>query len=45
MPMRPTASKSRDCSQQPVLFQDLDGRQVVVDFSGGYLSSDGGLLF
>ena len=34
-----------DCSQQPMLFQDLGLRQVVADFSGGTLSSDGGALF
>ena len=27
-----------------MLFQDLGSRQVVADFSGGYLSSDGGVL-
>lgn len=34
-----------DCSRQPMLFQDLGSRQVVADFSGGTLSSDGGALF
>ena len=29
---------------QPLLFQELGTRQVVADFSGGYLSSDGGVL-
>lgn len=33
-----------DCHHQPLLFQDLGTRQVVADFSGGYLSSDGGAL-
>ena len=33
-----------ECNEQGLLFQDLDGRKVVVDFSGGYLSSDGGGL-
>jgi hypothetical protein len=33
-----------DCNHQPLLFQDLGARQVVADFSGGYLSSDGGAL-
>ena len=28
-----------------MLFQDLGSRQVVADFSGGNLSSDGGVLF
>ena len=42
--MNPTASSATDCSQQPMLFQDLGSRQVVADFSGGTLSSDGGAL-
>jgi hypothetical protein len=33
-----------ECNEQGLLFQDLDGRKVVVDFNGGYLSSDGGGL-
>ena len=28
-----------------MLFQDLGARQVVADFSGGTLSSEGGVLF
>jgi hypothetical protein len=41
----PTAATSTtDCSDQPLLFQDLGPRQVVADFSGGYLSSDAGAL-
>jgi hypothetical protein len=39
-----TASSKTDCTEQPLLFQDLDRRKVVVDFSGGTLSSDGGAL-
>lgn len=39
-----TASSKTDCSYQPLLFQDLHRRKVVVDFSGGTLSSDGGVL-
>lgn len=39
-----TAASATDCSQQPMLFQDLGARKVVVDFSGGTLSSDGGVL-
>jgi len=39
-----TASSATDCSRQPMLFQDLGSRQVVADFSGGTLSSDGGVL-
>ena len=33
-----------DCATEPLLFQDLARRQVLADFSGGYLSSDGGTL-
>ena len=41
----PTAATSTtDCSDQPLLFQDLGPRQLVADFSGGYLSSDTGAL-
>jgi hypothetical protein len=39
-----TASSGTDCKEQPLLFQDLGSRQVVADFSGGTLSSDGGVL-
>jgi hypothetical protein len=39
-----TASSATDCQGQPLLFQDLGSRQVVADFSGGPLSSDGGVL-
>jgi hypothetical protein len=39
-----TASSRTDCKGQPLLFQDLGSRQVVADFSGGTLSSDGGVL-
>ena len=39
-----TASSATDCKGQPLLFQDLGSRQVVADFSGGTLSSDGGVL-
>ena len=39
-----TASSGTDCKEQPLLFQDLGSRQVVVDFTGGTLSSDGGVL-
>jgi len=44
MPTRTTASHATDCKDQPLLFQDLGRRQVVADFSGGTLSSDGGAL-
>lgn len=39
-----TASVTTDCKDQPLLFQDLGARQVVADFSGGTLSTDGGAL-
>jgi hypothetical protein len=39
-----TASSVTDCKEQPLLFQDLGSRQMVADFSGGTLSSDGGVL-
>jgi hypothetical protein len=39
-----TASSGTDCKDQPLLFQDLGARKVVADFSGGRLSSDGGVL-
>jgi hypothetical protein len=38
------ASSATDCKEQPLLFQDLGSRQVAADFSGGTLSSDGGVL-
>jgi hypothetical protein len=40
----PTASSPTDCKEQRLLFQDLGARKVVADFSGGTLSSDGGVL-
>jgi hypothetical protein len=39
-----TASSTTDCKQEPLLFQDLGSRKVMADFSGGSLSSDGGVL-
>ena len=45
MKLPPTASSETDCRNQPLLFQDLGPRKVVADFSGGTLSSDGGVLF
>lgn len=39
-----TTSSGTDCKNQPLLFQDLASRKVVADFSGGTLSSDGGVL-
>jgi hypothetical protein len=44
MKVHPTASSATDCKNQPLLFQDLGTRKVVADFSGGTLSSDGGVL-
>ena len=38
------AAQPTDCKEQPLLFQDLGSRKVVADFSGGHLSSDGGVL-
>ena len=42
-PLTP-ASSATDCKNQPLLFQDLGSRKVLADFSGGTLSSDGGVL-
>jgi hypothetical protein len=39
-----TASPGTECKNQPLLFQELGSRKVVSDFSGGTLSSDGGVL-
>ena len=39
-----TASSKTDCNDQNLLFQELGRRKVVADFSGGTLSSDGGVL-
>jgi hypothetical protein len=39
-----TASHATDCKKRQLIFQDLGGRKVVADFSGGTLSSDGGVL-
>ncbi len=33
-----------DCKQEDFVFQAHNGRKVTVDFPGGHLSSDGGLL-
>lgn len=32
-----------DCTRQPLLFASLDRRQIVADFQGGDITSDGGL--
>lgn len=39
-----TTQATTDCRQQSFDFQGLGGRKVEADFSGGYLSSDGGGL-
>jgi hypothetical protein len=44
MTIPPAASSSTECKNQPLLFQDLGPRKVMADFSGGMLSSDGGVL-
>jgi hypothetical protein len=44
MKLPTTASSSTECRNHPLLFQELGSRKVVVDFSGGTLSSDGGVL-
>ena len=38
------AQPATDCQQVAFQFQALGARQVVADFSGGYLSRDGGAL-
>lgn len=43
-PTDTNARPATDCRQASFQFQDLGGRAVVADFSGGYLSSDGGAL-
>ena len=40
----PAASASTVCGDQPLLFAELGSRQVVVEFTAGALSSDGGVL-
>lgn len=44
MKLPTTASSATECRNQPLLFQDVGSRKVVADFSGGTLSSDGGVL-
>ena len=44
MPTPTATSRTTVCPTEPLLFADLGRRQVVADFSGGYLSSDGGAL-
>ncbi len=43
-PTEASARSSTDCQQDSFQFQALGARQVVADFSGGQLSSDGGVL-
>ena len=40
----PPAAVETECTEQALLFQDLGSRKVLADFSGGFLSSDGGAL-
>jgi len=40
----PSLPSDPELALSPLLFQDLGPRKVVADFSGGHLSSDGGLL-
>lgn len=42
MPRSTSAPSATVCPELPLQFEDLGRRQVVVDFSGGYLSTDGG---
>ena len=42
--MRDSTAAATHCDSEPLLFQDLGRRKVVVDFSGGHLSSDGGAV-
>ena len=44
MKRSPAASSETDCRNEPLLFQDLGLRKVVAEFTGGSLSSDGGVL-
>jgi hypothetical protein len=44
MPTPSTAPQRTECNPTPLLFPSLERRKVVADFSGGYLSSDGGVL-
>ena len=39
-----TLSPQSAAPLEPMLFNNLASRQVVTDFSAGYVSSDGGLL-
>ena len=41
---RALTAAETECKDQPLLFQDLGRRKVVADFSGGSVSSDGGVL-
>jgi len=44
MPGSITVPSATVCSDLPLQFEDLGRRQVVADFSGGHLSTDGGAL-
>jgi len=39
-----TTQATTECKQQIFGFQELGGRRVEADFTGGYLSSDSGVL-
>ena len=40
----PAVAPATDCREQPLLFADLGAREVVVEFTDGEISSDGGVL-
>ena len=44
MPNATPARSATVCPDLPLCFEDLGRRQVVADFSGGHLSTDGGAL-
>jgi hypothetical protein len=44
MTIEPPTARPTECCTEPLLFQDLGERQVVAEFNGGRLSSDGGVL-
>jgi len=39
-----SAAAATDCNEPALLFADLGPRKVAADFSGGTISSDGGVL-
>ena len=44
MPRTTSAPPATACPELPLHFEALGRRQVVADFSGGHLSTDGGAL-